>query len=106
MSYAEGDTDYGKDKEFMIPIEKAPFYGGTGNLGHDGNPSMVTLSGLVTDAEQNVLNTQWEKIGNLYSAGNCLGGRYGLGYSTPMAGNSVGMAMTHGWLAGHTCGKK
>lgn len=102
----EGDTDYGKDKEFMIPIEKAPFYGGTGNLGHGGNPSMVTLSGLVTDAEQNVLNTQWEKIGNLYAAGNCLGGRYGLGYSTPMAGNSVGMAMTHGWLAGHTCGKK
>ena len=52
MSYAEGDTDYGKDKEFMIPIEKAPFYGGAGNLGHGGNPSMVTLSGLVTDAEQ------------------------------------------------------
>ena len=30
-----------------------------------------------------------------------LGGRYGFGYSTPFAGNSVGMAMTHGWTAGH-----
>ena len=37
----------------------------------------------------------------LYVAGNCLGGRYGFGYSTPFAGNSVGMAMTHGWTAGH-----
>ena len=26
---------------------------------------------------------------------------YGLvGYSTPFAGNSIGMALTHGWLAG------
>ena len=33
------------------------------------------------------------------------GGRYGFGYSTPFAGNSVGMAMTHGWLAGHTVGQ-
>lgn len=99
MSYAEGDTDYGKDKEFMIPIEKAPFYGGAGNLGHGGNPSMVTLSGLVTDAEQNVLNTQWEKIGNLYAAGNCLGGRYGLGYSTP-DGRQLSRYGNDPWLSG------
>jgi len=27
-------------------------------------------------------------------------GRYGPGYSTPFAGNSIGMALTHGWMAG------
>jgi predicted oxidoreductase len=62
---------------------------------------MVTMSGLVTDETQNVLNHDWEPIEGLYAAGNTLGGRYGFGYSTPFAGNSVGMAMTHGWIAGH-----
>lgn len=102
---ADGDTDYGKDKDFMVPVEKAPFYGGKGELRHGSNPMMVTMSGLVTDASQNVLTKDWTPIKGLYAAGNCLGGRYGFGYSTPFAGNSVGMAMTHGWLAGHTAGK-
>jgi hypothetical protein len=96
----DGDTDYGKDKTYMKPIETAPFYGGTGSLSHGANPMMVTMSGLVTDETQNVQNTDWTGIKGLYAAGNCLGGRYGFGYSTPFAGNSVGMAMTHGWLAG------
>ena len=65
------------------------------------NPMMVTMSGVITDETQNVLNKDWEPIEGLYVAGNCLGGRYGFGYSTPFAGNSVGMAMTHGWTAGH-----
>ena len=101
----DGDTDYGKDKAYMVPIDTPPFYGGTGNLSHTSNPMMVTMSGLMTDGTQNVLRTDWTTIKGLYAAGNCLGGRYGFGYSTPFAGNSVGMAMTHGWLAGHTVGK-
>ena len=98
----DGDTDFGKDKAYMVPIDTPPFYGGTGQLSHYSSPSMVTLSGLVTDETQNVLTTDWKPIKGLYAAGNCLGGRYGFGYSTPFAGNSVGMAMTHGWLAGKT----
>ena len=39
-------------------------------------------------------------IKGLYAAGNTLGQRYGTGYSTPSAGNSMGMAMTHGRVAG------
>ena len=99
----DGDIDYGKDKAFMIPIDTPPFYGGMGNLSHETRPSMVTMSGLITDGSQNVLKREdWSPIEGLYAAGNCLGGRYGFGYSTPFAGNSVGMAMTHGWLAGKT----
>ena len=101
----DGDTDYGKDKAFMVPIETPPFYGGTGRLSHSSRPAMVTMSGLITDGTQNVLKTDWTPIKGLYAAGNCLGGRYGFGYSTPFAGNSVGRAMTHGWLAGHTVGQ-
>jgi predicted oxidoreductase len=62
---------------------------------------MVTMSGLVTDETQNVVDHDWNPIEGLYAAGNTLGGRYGFGYSTPFAGNSVGMAITHGWIAGH-----
>ena len=102
---SNGDTDFGKDAAYMIPIETPPFYGGKGQLSHSSSPMMVTLSGLVTDETQNVLTTDWKPIKGLYAAGNCLGGRYGFGYSTPMAGNSVGMAMTHGWLAGQTAAK-
>jgi succinate dehydrogenase/fumarate reductase flavoprotein subunit len=103
---ADGDTDYGKDKQFMVAVNTPPFYGGAGGGGpmgggdpHSMTPMMVTLSGLITDKYQNVLNKDWEPIKGLYACGNCLGGRYGLGYSTPFAGNSVGMAITHGYTA-------
>ena len=99
---ADGDTDFGKDAAYLAPIETPPFYGGKGQLSHSSTPMMVTMSGLVSDESQNVLKTDWTPIKGLYAAGNCLGGRYGFGYSTPFAGNSVGMAMTHGWLAGKT----
>jgi|GEM_PF-152777 len=98
---AGADTDYGKDAKYMVPVETAPFYGGTSATSHSSNPMMVTMSGLVTDETQNVLDHDWNPIEGLYAAGNCLGGRYGFGYSTPFAGNSVGMAITHGWIAGH-----
>ena len=104
LCHAGVDSDYGKDSVYMIPIEKAPFYGGTGSASHNANPMMVTMSGLVTDETQNVLDRDWKPIEGLYASGNCLGGRYGLGYSTPFAGNSVGMAITHGWIAGHQVG--
>lgn len=98
------DSDFGKDAKYMIPVETAPFYGGTGSFSHGANPMMVTMSGLVTDETQNVVDHDWHPIEGLYAAGNCLGGRYGFGYSTPFAGNSVGMALTHGWIAGHQVG--
>jgi len=101
MCYAGVDSDFGKDAAYMIPIDTAPFYGGTSSTGHSSNPAMVTMSGLVTDETQNVVDKDWNPIEGLYAAGNCLGGRYGFGYSTPFAGNSVGMAITHGWTAGH-----
>ncbi len=98
------DSDYGKDAAYMIPIDTAPFFGGAGSTSHSANPMMVTMSGLVTDETQNVVDKDWNPIEGLYAAGNCLGGRYGMGYSTPFAGNSVGMAITHGWIAGHQIG--
>lgn len=64
------------------------------------NIGLVTLAGLMTDDKFRVLNSENQPIEGLYVAGNTLGGRYGMAYVTPYAGNSVGMALTHGWLVG------
>jgi hypothetical protein len=100
MCAAANDTDFGKDPKALIPIDTAPFYGCTGK--NDGKLSigLVTLAGMVTDNNLNVVDKDGNPIKGLYVAGNCLGGRYGMAYVTPYAGNSVGMALTHGWLAG------
>ena len=61
---------------------------------------LVTLAGVVCNEDLEVVDTDNKPIGGLWAAGNCLGGRYGTGYATPFAGNSIGMAMTHGRVAG------
>ncbi|RDB64698.1 succinate dehydrogenase [Gordonibacter sp. 28C] len=107
LCHAGADTDFGKDACLMTPIEEAPFYG-YGNAapgGFGGNNgtmsiSLVTLCGLVTNGDLQVLDKDANVIPGLYAAGNTLGGRYGLGYSTPITGNSIGMAVTHGRVAG------
>jgi hypothetical protein len=94
------DTDFGKDAKAMIPIDEPPFYGCAGQLGSTPGFGLVTLAGMVADSKLRVLDKSGKPIKGLYVAGNTLGGRYGMGYTTPVAGNSIGMAMTHGWLAG------
>ncbi len=94
------DSDFGKDASAMIPVREAPFYACTTTNSDTPTPNMVTMSGLMTDKKQNVITMSRKPIKGLYAAGNSLGGRYGLGYSTPCAGNSIGMAVTHGRLAG------
>ena len=85
-------------------IREAPFYGCAQTLGNrSASPSMVTMNGMMTDLNLNVLDVDYATIKGLYAAGNSLGGRYGTGYSTPCAGNSIGMAVTHGRLAGQFC---
>ena len=95
------DSDFGKRAEAMIPIEEGPFYACGGSVGGGGaSVSMVTMSGVMTDNRLNVLDLNGNPIKGLYTCGNSLGGRYGTGYNTPCAGNSIGMAGTHGRLAG------
>lgn len=95
------DADFGKDAELMIPVEQPPFYGAVAT--NDGNRStgLVTLAGLITDDNLNVMKADRSgTIKGLYAAGNTVGQRYGMAYATPSAGNSIGMAMTHGYMAG------
>ena len=101
MCHKGYDTDFGKGKIALIPIEEAPFMASVGSLAHRApTPAMVTMSGLVTNENYNVLRNDITPIKGLYAAGNAMGGRYGLGYSCPSAGNSIGMATTNGYVAG------
>jgi len=65
-----------------------------------GLGGLATLSGLVCDDKLRVLNKDFKPIKGLFACGNTLGGKYGPQYATPFSGNSIGMALTHGWLAG------
>ncbi len=91
------DSEFGKDAKAMIPIDEPPFYGCKGQNGGGmmGLGGMATLSGMISDDKLRVLDKEGKPINGLFVCGNTLGGRYGLGYSTPFAGNSIGMALTH-----------
>ena len=106
LCYAGSDNDYGKDASAMIAVDEGPFYGMTASFGPGSTtPMMVTMSGMLTNDDLQVLDAAGEPIKGLYVAGNCLGGRYGTGYSTPCAGNSIGFAGTHGRIAGQNAAK-
>ena len=101
LCHARVDNEFGKDAKAMIPVDEPPFYGCKGQSGVMMSlGGSTTMSGLLSDDKLRVLNKDGKPIKGLFVCGNTLGGRYGLEYSTPFAGNSIGMACTHGWLAG------
>jgi predicted oxidoreductase len=52
-----------------------------------------------------VLNSQFKPIKGLYAAGNNAGGRFVTVYQSPLAGISLGMAMTEGYMLGERLAK-
>jgi len=97
------DEDFGKDRRIMkaTEIKDPPFYGTVNRGGGMGmGAGGYTFVGLDTDAEGRVLNSEFKPIKGLYAAGNNAGNRFIIRYQTPMAGMSIGMAMTEGCLLG------
>ncbi len=94
------DTQFGKDDIYMVPVDTPPFYTAISNNSKTTNTGLVTLAGLLTNDDLQCVDPQGNVIPGLWAAGNCLGERYGNQYATPFAGNSIGMAMTHGRVAG------
>lgn len=88
------DDDFGKDAKVLRPLEGC-LYLQPVDIYRNGF-TMVTVGGLVTDENQNVLNTNYERIPGLYATGNCCGRRFGGQYSTPISGISIGIALTLG----------
>ena len=101
LCYAGKDTDFGKDAVNMVPIDEPPYYVcPSENKGMFRNAGMCTLTGLMTNDKLVVIKPDHTEVKHLYAVGNCLGQRFGNAYSTPTAGVSIGMAMTHGRIAG------
>lgn len=89
------DEDFGKDPRLLFPLEQGPYYAFSKEM-YVGNEFLCTVDGLWTDDEQNVLDGKKRPIPGLYATGNCCGRRWGIQYSTSIAGLSLGMAWTLG----------
>ena len=83
----------------LLPLCKPPYYAFRRHA-QIGNEFLATVDGLWTDERQNVLDMDKEPIPGLYATGNCCGRRWGVQYSTPIPGVSIGMA----WTLGRLCG--
>jgi len=100
------DEDFGKDPHILkVTTVKDPLlyatvgtYTGGGMFGLGAGMNATT--GLDTDAEGRVLDSNFKPIKGLYAAGNNAGGRYITTYQSPIAGISIGMAVTEGYMLG------
>jgi succinate dehydrogenase/fumarate reductase flavoprotein subunit len=101
----KADDDYGKEAHLLHAIERAPFYT-CGQIKDSSKPGgqslklLVTVSGLIVDETQAVLNDNFEPIPGLFATGNCSGGRFGTVYTTSLPGQSISMAQTLGMVLG------
>ena len=93
------DDDYGKDPRLLFPVAEPPFYVVVTTQGRLGT-MFSTNGGVETTGDQQVLDTARNPIPGLYATGNCCGLRFGPAYFTPIAGVSIGIAITLGREAG------
>lgn len=101
LCHAGIDSDFGKDVECMIPVEKAPFYASFTMNERWLNTGLGIMGGLECDDNMAVVNAEGNPIGGLYAVGRCLGGLFGFSNPNPWAGKNVGSAIT----LGRVCGK-
>jgi fumarate reductase flavoprotein subunit len=101
------DEDFGKDPRIMkaTSLKVPPFFGTMSIYDAKGmfggiSPGILATTGLDTDADGRVLNSEFKPIPGLYAAGNNAGGRFIIVYQCPFAGISIGMAITDGYLLG------
>lgn len=96
------DEDFGKDPSLLFPLDTPPYYAMLTDRTKGGAMGpMVTVDGLWTDDNQQVYDQQLDPIPGLYATGNCCGRRFGVQYSTPVSGVSIGIA----WTLGRELGK-
>lgn len=88
------DEDFGKEAQYMIGLEKAPFYAFTG-----WPYRTSTIGGLVIDKDARVLNNDDQIIPGLYAAGEVA--NYSFFHAVyPTCGSAVGHAILFGRIAG------
>lgn len=89
------DTDFGKPKELLFPIEQAPFYAS------ECIPSLLSVvGGLRNNTKMQVLDEQDQVIPGLYAIGTVSGDFFANAYTTHFPGHNLGRCITFGYLAG------
>lgn len=89
------DDDFGKNKEDLQPIVKAPFYASelTAKV-------LVIASGLNVNGQMQVLDAEDAPVGGLYAVGNVMGNFFANDYPICAPGLSHGRCLTLGALIG------
>ena len=89
------DTDFGKEKFRLFPVDKAPYYGVI-----MGGRLLATLDGLRINTKMEVIDQNGDPIPHLYAAGNASGGFFWGSYPDRIPGLTCSHAQTFGRLAG------
>lgn len=93
---AEGyDSLFEKEREFMQPLEKGPFYVCKQYIG-----AYETLGGVLVNHNLEVMNDDYEVIPGLYCVGTDACTIYGDSYNYCIPGNTMGFCLNSGRIAG------
>ncbi|MCQ2406124.1 MAG: FAD-binding protein, partial [Oscillospiraceae bacterium] len=89
------DTEFGKRRELLMPLDKPPYI-----ARKIGPAVLAVVGGLKVDTSMRVIGEDNAPIPGLYALGNTAGGRYAVDYPMVIPGNSIGFALTFGYLLG------
>lgn len=89
------DSLFGKDSEYLVPVNQGPYYGFKLNVG-----AFCTMGGLQVTPENEVLDNTGHVMPGLYAAGNDASGLCGDTYGPNMPGTCVGYAFYSGRNSG------
>ena len=91
------DPIFNKDRAYMIPLDKPPYYGVK-----MGSSYLNTLSGIRINEKMEVLDKQDNPIRGLYCAGVDAGGWTAETYCAALPGTAFGWAINSGRIAGES----
>ncbi len=89
------DEQFFKERRFMKPIRKAPYYAGAFHPAGYG-----TLGGIKINEDCQVMTDNWETIPGLYACGTDTCTIYGDSYMFLLPGNTMGYCLNTGRFAG------
>ncbi|MBE5973461.1 MAG: FAD-dependent oxidoreductase [Paenibacillaceae bacterium] len=95
------DEIFEKNRAFMQPIEKGPFYCCRQNVGAYG-----TLGGVKINHKTQVLNEEAKVIPGLYCVGTDACNIFGDSYPFILSGNSMGFCLNSGRIAGENAAEE
>ncbi|MDK6375295.1 MULTISPECIES: FAD-dependent oxidoreductase [Aerococcus] len=96
LAHDKHDKDFGKEEEFLVPIEEGPYYIARLDLNY-----VVGIGGIATNKRFEVINEDFEKIPGLYSTGMDAAPQYRHVYTINMGGS----ACAHNVNSGRTAAK-